>query len=179
MEQREYGLFLQSNLNHSKMKKTKRIKALIIAVLAAMTFITITSCTKDNDSSDNGNNDNTGIEFRMRNDANGGNYIYFCDDYCYLCMSSSNNFCVRIGGHCEIDIASVGSVSNLSKIKNIPESGWVDEIAVHPGYGYVIRYKKIDDNTSYKYARIYVEKWTESTSGGIIGAVIWYEDNWK
>ena len=146
-------------------------------LLCVLSLSTLSSCTKDNGG---GGNDNTGIEFRMISNGHGMNEVYFGEydsgSYYYsirLWIDSSNNFIVDCG-----DIASVGSVNNLSRIKNIPETGWVDEIAVHPGYGYVIRYKE-NSNASYQYARIYVEEWIESTSGGIIGAVLWYEDNWK
>ena len=86
------------------------------------------------------------------------------------------------GNHSKGDIACVGSVSGLGKIKNIPSSGWAEEMAVHPGQGYVVRHKYDGGNGGKKfckYARVYVEDWIEGTSGGIIGAVIRYEDNWK
>lgn len=84
-------------------------------------------------------------------------------------------------------IASVGNVTGLGRINTIPETGWASEVAVHPGNGYVIRCKwdgEIYSGTGLyahfcRYARVYVEDWIESTSGGIIGAVIRYEDNWK
>ena len=90
--------------------------------------------------------------------------------------SSSNNFYVKSYYGVVLRIASVGTKLGLSTIRNIPETGWVSEISVSPGTGYVV---KITENEKSVYMRLYVKEWIESTEGGIIGAVVRYEDNWK
>lgn len=147
------------------MKKTLKLMTILLCVFS---FVTFSSCTKDN----GGEGNNTGIEFRMRNDGN--DEIFLFNGCCYFDMSSSNNFIVHYGG----EIASVGIVNNLSGIRTVPDSGWVKEIAAHPGMGYVIRYRESEDD-GFHYARFYIEEWIESTSGGIIGALLWYQDDWK
>lgn len=88
------------------------------------------------------------------------------------------------------EISSMGPVDDLGGVKKIPEGGWSKKSAVQPGYGYVVRLKQ-DEKTSTdgqctintknicRYARIYVVDWDVSTTGGIIGATIRYQDNWK
>ena len=156
------------------MKKNSRIKTVLFIVLMAFLCIPFASCTKDNGGG-GGGNDNTGIEFRILagTDAYSGANHLELEENVLLFMGSTNNFFMGYG----VEIASVGSVYNLSGVRNVPESGWVREIAVHPGYGYVIRYG--DEYDGYMYARVYVEDWILSTDGGIIGAVLWYEKNWR
>lgn len=138
------------------------------------------SCEKDDGSE--------GIEFRMRNRDNGDDRISilgmdsaYHDMYGYygtdvaLGISVSNNFYVS-SWRSNCSITCVGSVSNIRRINRIPESGWANEVSVKPGNGYVIRHKNM--NELCHYARVYVEDWIESTSGGIIGAVIRYQDDW-
>lgn len=92
--------------------------------------------------------------------------------YPYIYMNSSNNLCTE---RCEI--VSVGSVKGLSSITKVPETGWSDETAAIPGYGYVIRINEsnIRSNESKKYARLYVVDYMESTTGGIMGCTIKYQ----
>ncbi len=133
--------------------------------MAMVIGIGFTSCEKDDGSE--------GIELRMRNSDNGRDRIQlFNNRYCWLWMTSSNNFYISEIG----EISCVGSVNSLGRIKKIPESGWVNEISVNPRKGYIIR---LEFDGVINYARVYVEDWIESTGGGIIGAVIRYQDNWK
>ncbi len=155
-----------------------KIKNVMIYVMMTLLSFTFVSCTKENG---NGSNDNTGIEYRLNNDITNGIEFDSGHGWGVLVMRSSNNLGFLDVNFSNFEIASVGSVSSLSKIKNIPETGWVCEIAAHPGKGYVIRYNEVyEGNTGeFHYCRLYVEDWIKSTSGGIVGAVIWYEDNWK
>ena len=144
-------------------KDIMRIKYWIsVLVMVLCTSTILTSCEKDDF--------DEGIEMRMRNRDNGDDRIWLLanpsDWGTYLEITSSNNF--KTGGA----IADVGSVRNLGKIKSVPTSGWTSTIAVRPGHGYVVSRED-------KYARVYVKEWIEGTSGGILGAVILYQDNWK
>ena len=159
------------------------------------------SCTKENGS---GSNDNTGIEVRIINRANDGylvemvweekvlfEYYYQGNDNSYygegsadLGIDSYNNFYLRQNSNyitsgrpkANATIASIGSVRGLNKVNKIPQSGWTDRVAVNPGNGYVIRFEgSCESGTFCHYARVYVKEWIESTSGGIIGAIVRYE----
>lgn len=146
------------------MKKKHLLGLLLMAMAIGVGFV---SCEKDDGSE--------GIEFRMRNYSNGGDGIWLLNSVA-LEISSSNNFYLYNELYNIGEISCVGSVSSLGRIKKIPESGWVREISVNPEKGYIIRCKV---NGIYNYARVYVEDWIEGTNGGIIGAVIRYQDNWK
>lgn len=129
-----------------------------------MTFAigaTLSSCEKDEI--------NEGIEMKMRNRDNGNDYLHLLCGETSLHITSSNNFSVWYG-----EITDIGKVRNLEKIKNTPTSGWAKEVAVEPGHGYVIRSTYCE-----RFARLYVEEYIEGVSGGILGAVIIYQDNWK
>lgn len=167
---------------------------MVAAMLLGLAF---TACEKEDTTSGNnggGNNngtaitdDDTGIELNMLND--GSDEIYFEVNYIdydgfvrstriYIAMSTSNNFFLRQTNSAalEYDISRVGSVAGMPAITNIPTSGWVKQIAVNPGTGYVIRYK--GQGFGYTYARLYVKDWIVGTGGGIIGATVVYQDKW-
>lgn len=174
------------------MKRT--ITALIATMFLGLAF---TSCEKEYTTGGNsggGNNngpaitdDDTGIELNMSN--SGSDYIYFYTNFIdnggytnpgevRLNISSSNNFILHgnVNYYLNYDIARVGTVAGMSAITSIPTSGWVGQIAVNPGTGYVIRYK--GQGFGYIYARLYVKDWIVSTDGGIIGATVVYQDKW-
>ncbi|MBQ9362742.1 MAG: hypothetical protein IJT97_04890 [Bacteroidaceae bacterium] len=108
---------------------------------------------------------------------------------CYLGMNSSNNLQVANRSSnidfYSIDIVSIGKVNGLSAIKNIPETGWTKQTAAIPGYGYVCRTKYYFSNGPYSsggqyvYARIYAIDYMTSTSSGIMGITIKYQEKWK
>ncbi len=82
------------------------------------------------------------------------------------------------------EIAHVGELKGLAYVKSIPAVGWGYPAAMQKGHGYVVRYKRSSaynlSNAEYRYARFYVEDWmTSATSGGVIGARLKYENNWK
>ena len=178
-----------------------RYRCSLLALLAvSLVCVGFTSCEKDN-----GDNDEY-IEIRLRNDNNGGGSInllwvdsachhvghnQWSGDYDYwegadvnLSINASDNFVTYSpwsSSYGSGDIVCVGDVSNIGKIKNIPSSGWTKELAVRPGKGYIVRHMVHSDEVSFcKYARIYVVEYLEgANSGGIIGAVVRYQDNWK
>lgn len=98
----------------------------------------------------------------------------------YLGMNSSNNLQADAAGHdgTQAQIVSLGKVNGLSSIKNIPEQGWTNQVAAIPGYGYVFR-SSYFGREPYTYARIYIVDYMESTSGGIMGCTIKYQQNWE
>ncbi len=120
--------------------------------------------------------------------------VYYSRGVVALAIDGSNNlylFHGSVAGHdhpfiyydgtpqASMNIASVGKVSGLGGIKKVPNSGWTDRISITPGKGYVVKFEGTAQSGHFcKYARVYVSEWIEGTSGGILGAVIRYEDNW-
>lgn len=172
------------------MKKKHLLGFLIIAMAIGIGF---TSCEKDDEYES--------IEVRILNNGDYSDLLKIDSAYftkwdsvlhsCVLQMTiyPDNNFYIRNDHDSDLlhtgEIVCVGNVKNIRKINHIPQSGWTDIIAVQPGKGYIIRNMSREDNEFYeflpfcRYARVYVEDWIISTSGGIIGATIRYQDNWK
>ena len=90
-------------------------------------------------------------------------------------LNSSNNLQVDAGTS-EARIVSVGSVNGLSSINKVPENGWSKEVAAIPGYGYIIKWIKSTNPTVYGYIRLYVVDWMTSTTGGIMGCTVKYQE---
>ena len=101
----------------------------------------------------------------------------FLEDDHYLGMNSANNLEAQGREHLA-QIISIGKVKGLSHINNIPESGWSNQVAAIPGYGYIYRVSWWN-YTPISYARIFVVNYITSTSGGIIGATIKYQPYWE
>lgn len=172
------------------MKKNKKLWILLVSTVVVL----IAGCEKENENQANNTSggivtqDDAGIELNLDNNSNEEirfdfhYYTYYeyesriaiwHDDF-RLRIGSTNNF--QLAGSGSISITKFGNVSGISAITSVPSSGWVREIAVNPGSGYVVRYRGAGFN--YTYARIYVKSWITNTLGEIIGATIVYQDNW-
>ena len=81
---------------------------------------------------------------------------------------------IYAGAFHDSEICTVGSVSGLGNITTIPTLGYTTDVACEPGYGYVIR-ARADENSEYKYMRLYVVSSIENTYGGIMGATVKYQ----
>lgn len=171
------------------MKVTHLFGMLLMVVTISMGFV---SCEKDDESA--------GVEMRLLNNGSGDlllltiprleeNGFSINNGYTILSITASNNFHVMgMYGYAESEIVCVGNVSGLNRINSIPNVGWAQQVAVQPGQGYVIRRKNYANNPSEygfylnqfcTYARVYVVDWLKGTSGGIIGAIIRYQDDWQ
>lgn len=175
------------------MKKSK-VWILIVSTIAVL----LAGCEKENENQANNTSggivtqDDVGIELNLDNYGYGVKIsfrsprVYSSEDvnstnlslssgYVDLKMGANNNF-----GIAEVmldaSISKFGNVSGISAITSVPSSGWVKEIAVNPGSGYVVRYRGRGFN--YTYARIYVKSWITNTLGEIIGATVIYQDKW-
>lgn len=126
-----------------------------------------TSCEKDDD---------FGIEVKLRNSNNGGGSVLVLPSV-ELYIDYTDNFEVYEYATGSAGIVSVGRVSGLSKVTDIPTSGWSSKVSIKEGHGYIIRGSK--SGKDYRYARVYVVDQFTGTSGGIIGATIRYEPDWK
>ena len=89
----------------------------------------------------------------------------------WINVDESNNFSALNG-----QIASIGKVKGIGNIKSIPTSGWAKKAAIVPGYGYVAK-DSYDGKTAY--GRFYVVDFITSTDGGIIGAIVKYQEDWQ
>lgn len=104
------------------------------------------------------------ISLSMRDSDNGHTKL----DDIYI---KTENFCASSG---YVMFSSVGAVNGLGNVSYIPTNGWTDKIKVTPGEGYVAY-----DSYKNKYYRIYVVSYIVSTTGGIIGADIKYQEPFK
>lgn len=168
------------------------IKKYWMMLAIALVSLCMVSCSKD-DGEENGNkstitaSDPEGtIIANLQNTFHATINGYYDDGienmngkkYVYLGMNSSNNLEARSNKmHIEVSIVSVGKVNGLSSIKEIPNDGWTNQVAAIPGYGYVYRLEY--NSGTYTYARIYAVDYMTSTSGGIMGITIKYQENWE
>lgn len=152
-------------------------------ILAAMALVLL-ACG-GNDPENNGDDDDLVgvITLKMRN---GESYrdatdISIQSFYVELFINQANNFEIstngsNTGGWGDGDIVDMGKKS-LSKITTLPTTGWTRETAVLVNHGYIVRGRYsfgYNSYSDYKYYKLYVKNFIESTSGGIIGAEVQY-----
>lgn len=127
----------------------------------------------------NGGYGSDGVELKGLTTFTGSGYDY--DGYLYI-DEADNLFCSDDDDYDEwtypdFEIVSLGKVNGLGGIKNIPKSGWGNKAAVIPGYGYIVRGMESNEYIRH-YARIYVVDYMESTTGGVIGAIVKIQCPW-
>ncbi len=86
----------------------------------------------------------------------------------------SDLFMTGIGG----EVVNLGKMRGLGDVTEKPGSGWAAVGAVEEQHGYVVRFKhstNIGAAIPYNYARLYVEDYLISTSGGMLGAKVKYQ----
>lgn len=137
-------------------------------IMVCMLSVSLISCGgDDNDDPNNGQpvnpgtnvNDPTGtVTLAMRNTDNGNTYL--------------DNIRIKNENFIGASFVSLGAVRGLGNVSTIPTSGWADQVAVEPGYGYVA----YSNNQFY---RIYVVDNIVNTSGGVMGADIKYQKPFK
>ena len=151
----------------------KKINLFFVQTLMVLSLIFAVGCNKNND--DNGDNggktvpDPQGTVLVSMRNANNGTTGVYPDGYDpsdFFYIDGGDNF---VSGNYRWVFANVGKVNGLGDVKAISTSGWAQQVAVIPGYGYVG--KHYPNN----YIRIYVVDYIESTSGGIIGAIVKYQ----
>lgn len=150
------------------MKKKNFLWSLLTMIMVCMLSVSLISCGgDDNDDPNNGQpvnpgtnvNDPTGtVSLAMRNTDNGNTYL--------------DNIRIKNENFIGASFVSLGAVRGLGNVSTIPTSGWADQVAVEPGYGYVA----FSNNQFY---RIYVVDNIVNTSGGVIGADIKYQKPFK
>lgn len=77
------------------------------------------------------------------------------------------------------DIIDIGEVAGLGNIVSIPTTGYSSSAAVVPGHGYVIKSTQRESGIGLNqtiYVRLYVVDFMTSTSGGIMGATVKYQN---
>lgn len=150
------------------MKKKNFLWSLLTMIMVCMLSVSLISCGgDDNDDPNNGQpvnpgtnvNDPTGtVSLAMRNTDNGNTYL--------------DNIRIKNENFIGASFVSLGAVRGLGNVSTIPTSGWADQVAVEPGYGYVA----FSNNQFY---RIYVVDNIVNTSGGVMGADIKYQKPFK
>lgn len=173
----------------------KRILQRGAAALLCAVLLGMVSCDKDDDGATGGNGgkavpDPEGtVMVQMRNANNGqtkvspdgfimwNNLSYVCNQNYFWIDKADNLICDWDG-----TVICVGKVAGLGNIRERPETGWADEAALLPGYGYIIRCGGYSTDPAgnptpdgYRYCRIYVVGYLTSTGGGIIGATVKYQ----
>ena len=160
----------------------KRILQRGAAALLCAVLLGMVSCDKDDDGATGGNGgkavpDPEGtVTVQMRNSDNGETRVspdgFGTDFY----IDRADNLTCPFG-----DVICIGKVAGLGNIRERPETGWADEAALLPGYGYIMRREYSTDPAGnptpdgYRYCRIYVVGYLTSTGGGIIGATVKYQ----
>lgn len=85
-----------------------------------------------------------------------------------LYIDEGNNFRLHTAIYSRSQIVSLGAMKGLGNVVTVPIEGWSSSVAVVPGNGYVVR-------NNGNYARLYVDSYMTSTSGGIMGATVKYQ----
>ena len=160
----------------------KRILQRGAAALLCAVLLGMVSCDKDDDGATGGNGgkavpDPEGtVTVQMRNSNNGQTYVYPDGLVTDFYIDRADNLASSYG-----DVICIGKVAGLGNIRERPETGWADEAALLPGYGYILRRSSQYDQDGrltpdgYNYCRIYVVGYLTSTGGGIIGATVKYQ----
>lgn len=129
------------------------------------------------------NSGNEGDYLRLLN-VGGVHYNGWNYDPAYVKLTfTGTNMLKTDGEYCDAYITSVGKVSGLSKIEDVPQIGpltWRLSVVVQPGYGYIIRSQSYSSGSVnfLRYARVYVESWITGATGNIIGVAVQYQDDW-
>lgn len=150
------------------MKTIYRLACVLAA--AALTFAAV-GCGEDDEPTSG--KSNTGEQLNPEGDPEGTVTVNIGNDGkamniggISIRMTEDNNFATSD------KLLSVGKVQGLSSVRNVSAVGWSSYVLVQPGYGYVVRNESW---SRYKYARLYVEDYVTTTSGGIMGAKIKYQ----
>lgn len=159
----------------------KRILQRGAAALLCAVLLGMVSCDKDDDGAAGGNGgkavpDPEGtVTVQMRNANNGQTYVS-PDGLGTIYIDRADNLTCQFG-----DVICIGKVAGLGNIRERPETGWADQAALLPGYGYILRRSSKYDQDGrltpdgYNYCRVYVVGYLTSTGGGIIGATVKYQ----
>lgn len=92
----------------------------------------------------------------------------------YIYIDEGNNFRLYSSGY-STSIVSLGAMKGLGNVVSVPTEGWSTSVAVVPGNGYVVRATRSYPIVETNYARLYVDSYMTSTSGGIMGATVKYQ----
>lgn len=152
------------------MKTIYRLACCVLAT-ATLTF-TAVGCGEDDEPTSGKNN--TGEQLNPEGDPEGTVTVNIGNDgkeigigNIDISMTDDNNFYSWPS-----ELLSVGKVQGLSSVRNVVAAGWSNDVLVQPGYGYVLRSMS---SNKYIYARLYVEDYVTTTSGGIMGAKVKYQ----
>lgn len=144
---------------------SKKILFLLMACVVVCLSVCFSSCSKDD--SDDELEQTTNVSSQDPEGTTVLNMASGASDNWYnignlgkIHIDAANNFVGYNSDYYTISFVSVGLVSGLSKITQIPTSGWAESAAVVPGTGYLMRYSYYG---SVQYARIYVVEYLGTT----------------
>jgi len=159
-------------------------KFFVVACIAGLSVVFV-ACKKDSGGSSSSNDSNNSggsvsdpegtVMVSMRNSNNGDTRVYpfgyGCD--CFFRIDIDN----IEGRGANWTFVSMGSISGLGAITQIPTSGWAFMVSVKEKYGYVGKsvWYPYSGGKDSAYVRIYVDSYMTGTNGGIIGAEVKYQ----
>lgn len=157
------------NLKPYREMKRKNYLNLLAIMMVAMLSIVLVSCSKDDkddelEQTENvSNQDPEGtIVLNMEGGAS-GNY-YKMGELGEIHIDAANNFRGYDRSNYKIEFVTIGKVDGLSKVYQIPLSGWAESAAVTPGTGYMMRYyPNLYNIDNPQYVRIYVVDYLTTT----------------
>ena len=167
---------------------SKKILFQLMACMVVCLSACFSSCSKD-DSDEFEPTENVSsqdpegtIVLNMEGGAS-GNY-YKIGELGEIHVDAANNFRGDDRNSYKIEFVTIGKVDGLSKVNQIPTSGWAESAAVIPGTGYMMRYYSSSySRENPQYVRIYVvdhltSTYTDemgNTYGSTTGATIKYQ----
>lgn len=167
---------------------SKKILFQLMACMVVCLSTCFSSCSKDDEdefepTENVSSQDPEGtIVLNMEGGAS-GNY-YKIGEFGEIHVDAANNFRGYDRNSYEIEFVTIGKVDGLSKVNQIPKSGWAESAAVIPGTGYMMRYYPSSySKENPQYVRIYVVDYLTSTytdemgntNGSSTGATIKYQ----
>lgn len=163
--------------------KRKNYLNLLTVIMVAMLSIVLVSCSKDDkddelEQTENVSNQDPEGTIVLNMEGGASSNYYKMGDFVEIHIDAANNFRGKDHNNYKIEFVAIGKVGGLSKVNQIPLSGWAESAAVTPGTGYMMRYYSTNIfNESFgnpQYVRIYVVDYLTTTytdeTGNVYGS---------
>ena len=163
--------------------KRKNYLNLLTVIMVAMLSVVFVSCSKDDkddelEQTENVSNQDPEGTIVLNMEGGASSNYYKMGDFVEIHIDAANNFRGKDHNNYKIEFVAIGKVGGLSKVNQIPLSGWAESAAVTPGTGYMMRYYSTNIfNESFgnpQYVRIYVVDYLTTTytdeTGNVYGS---------
>lgn len=163
--------------------KRKNYLNLLTVIMVAMLSVIFVSCSKDDkddelEQTENVSNQDPEGTIVLNMEGGASSNYYKMGDFVEIHIDAANNFRGKDHNNYKIEFVAIGKVGGLSKVNQIPLSGWAESAAVTPGTGYMMRYYSTNIfNESFgnpQYVRIYVVDYLTTTytdeTGNVYGS---------